>query len=184
MMSEDAPLDPADGYVLVRDLIFDQVHKFRRRYGGDFEELVGTANLAFVEGHHRFVGGVRPSGKPYCTTYATEIRRWVWYTMFDTMRAERYTQKRHVVTVPIDDLEIGQFSYEFDVRDWASGLGEDARYVVELLLYPPEDVEAMIMDKGGEPRNFRSTVRAYLTSVGWTAERVGSVFAEIKRALR
>ncbi|MBU1067226.1 hypothetical protein KKE60_05535 [Patescibacteria group bacterium] len=182
MTPADAPVDPAEGYELVRNLIFDQVHKFSRRYGGDFDELVGEANLAFVKGHNQFITGMRPSGKPFDTTYATEIRRWVWFELFDAMRTRLQRQARAQM-ISVGDMDYPVQSFEFDVTDWAAGLSSDASYVVELLLDPPEDVEEIIMAKGGEPRNFRSTVRAYLVASGWSARRISEAFAEIKEAL-
>ena len=88
-----APTDPGDGYALVKNLIFDQVHKFRGRFGGEFDDLVGEAHVAFMKGHTQVLTGATATGLPITAPYATEIRRWVWYELFDAMRTRVRRQK-------------------------------------------------------------------------------------------
>ena len=184
LMPDDAPIDANTGYNLVKGLIFDQVYKFRTRYGGDVEELTSEANLAFMKGHTQFIQGTRPNGKPLDTPYATEIRRWVWFELFDAMRA-RLQQKSQMTMVPYDDaLAFPEKLPDFDIIAWTDGMGTDARHAVELVLNPPDLIEAEATAKGGSPRNYRSTVRAHLRNQEeWTVRRVNDAFAEIRRAL-
>jgi hypothetical protein len=184
MTPDTVPHDPNDAYELVRNLVFHQVHKFRRRYGGEFDELVCEANLAFVKGHAQFTTGKTATGKTITDPYATEIRRWVWYEMFDAMR----TRLRRKAIAPMVAIKEGQEFPdrlpEWDVSSWAAELGPDARLAVELVLNPPAPIENTAEAKGGEPRNYRSTVRAHLAAdLGWSTKRINAAFEEIRRAL-
>jgi len=63
-------------------------------------------------------------------------------------------------------------------------LDDDARLVVDLALDPPEEIARVAEDKGGTPRNYRSTIRQHLRyNDGWDAERVAAAFGQIKAAL-
>lgn len=179
------PHDANQAYELVSNLIFDQVHKFFRRFGGDFDELVGEANLAFVTGHRQYIDGVRPNGEQITHPFAVEIRRWVWFELFDAMRS-RLRRENNAKMLSMESMELdvpAKNSTKFKVKEWVAGLGEDAQYAVELVLYPPEEVETTAEARGGTPRNYRSTVRAYLTAEGWKPARINKAFDEIKEAL-
>ena len=180
----EVPEDPGEGYALVKDLLYHQVHKFHRLYGGEFEELVGEAHLAFMGGHTQFVRGTRKNGAAIDHTYCIEIRRWVWFNLFDAMR-KRADRERIAPTHRIgEDQEFPAVLPTFNLNLWAQGLNRDAREVVVLVLDPPEAVVEVAEGKGGQPRNYRSTVRDYLQQeLGWTAARVVAAFAEIKGAL-
>jgi len=178
------PANADEGYRMVHDLIFDQIHKFRRRYGGDFDELTGQALVAFMRGHHQFMRGTTPTGHAIKHDYPTEIRRWVWYTMFDDMRTRLSRAAKVRVDVVGDDLNPPAPQYRFRVDEFTEALSDDARYAVGLVLDTPEDIAEVAMAKGGAPRNFRSTVRAHLaTDLGWAPGRISAAFAEITEAL-
>lgn len=183
MTPATVPPDPGDGYKLVKNLIFDQVHKFRHRFGGEFDELVGEAHVAFVKSHNQFLTGKTVTGLPFQAPYATVIRRCVWYNLFDTMR----TRVRRQKAAPMVSIEDGQDFHTPDnglnVSTWVEELGTDARYAVTLVLEPPAAVEETIQAKGGEPRNYRSTVRTYLAAEGWSTARINAAFEEIRKAL-
>lgn len=178
--TRDVPATIDEGYERVKDLIYHQVLKFYRRYGGDWNELVGQANLAFVEGHHQYTRGYHASGRRLDHSYATEIRRCVWFDMFDMMRARISCRARaatcYLEHEPEDTL--GQ-----DVFTLVDDLSDDGRYVASLVISPPSTIEIVAMEKGGTPRNFRSTVREHLEKEGWGATRIRKAFDEIKEAL-
>jgi len=175
------PTNADEAYKLVKNLIFHQVHKFRNQYGGEFDELVGEANEAFVRGHQQFCRGTSPTGRVIEADYGTEIRRWVWYTLFDKMRT-RVRRQNHTPMEAICDRDFAAPATTHNT-EWAEELSDDARYAVELVLHPPEAIEATAEAKGGEPRNYRSTVRQYLRTQGWAVARVNEAFSEIKGAL-
>jgi len=179
------PDDPGEGYELVKGLIFDQVYKFHNRFGGEIDDLTSEANVAFVMGHEQFCKGVRPNGTPLDTTYATEIRRWVWYEMFDQMRTKLRQYKANPVSSldAMEGFDVEDEQVDFDAAGWAEELADDARYAVCLVLMPNPEVVATAVAKGGQPRNFRSTVRQHLTQEGWNPDRINNAFEEIRGAL-
>lgn len=183
MTPPETPTDPGEAYELVRGLIFDQVNKFQNRYGGDIDDLVGEAHLAFVQGHQEFITGKTLTGRDIKAPFATSIRRWVWYELFDAMR----TRVRRSKIVQMTPIEEGQ-DFEapapgFKVAALAEGLSEDARYVMSLVLDPPPQIEKTAEAKGGEPRNYRSTVKQFLTAEKWRSARIDAAFDEVKKAL-
>ena len=48
----------------------------------------------------------------------------------------------------------------------------------------PADLIQMAKTKGGQPRNFRSTIRDHLYDLGWTWDRVRESFQEIRQVVR
>ena len=183
MTPADTPTDPAEAYELVRGLIYDQVHKFRRRYGGEFDELLGQANLAFCLGHNQYITGQTATGLPYTAPFATDVRRCVWYQLFDIMRA-RLSRKAIAEETHIGDRDFAAPTREFNAKEWQEELSADARVAAALVLHPPEAVTAEAEAKGGTPRNYRSTVRTHLATVhGWRNNRINKAFDEIREAL-
>lgn len=178
----ETPKTLEDGFNKVRDLIFYQVHKFIRSYGGDFDDLFGDAQELFVIGHNQYLSGATATGMPLKFDYATTIRFEVWYGLFDKMRVN-LTHKRIVPCVPLEDYDIPVSQCEFDTEEFIDGLSKDARTVADLVLNPPEDIFDVILEKGGTPRNYRSTIRAHLKANGWSSARVDAAFDEIKTVL-
>lgn len=176
------PTTADQGYAMVRDLIFDQVYKFQRRYGGDRDDLAGEAHVAFMKGHQQYMRGTTPSGDAIEHSYAVEIRRWVWFEMFDAMRL-RVDRKSRAKMMPLGDYDAPSPELDFNVMDFVEDLSADARVAARMVLGPPAEVAATAAAKGGTPRNFRSTVRAYLADWGWKPARINAAFDEITEAL-
>lgn len=178
------PKSIEDGYAAVQNLIFHQVHKFVRMYGGEFDELLGEAHELFIKGHTQFTAGVTPTGRVLKDTYATQIRRWVWYGMFDSMRL-RLERNRIAPMYPMTEAVDAPAPKpsDFNVEDFMFELSEDGEEVARLVLYPPVVITTEAEGKGGTPRNYRSTVRAYLKLMGWDTDRINAAFAEIANVL-
>ena len=58
-------------YLDVKNLIYDTCHKFKRRYGGNIEELIDCANYFFVLAYHS-----HDAAKSSFTTY---LRFKIWH---------------------------------------------------------------------------------------------------------
>jgi hypothetical protein len=181
MSTVDRPATADEGYALVRDLIFHQVYKFRRRYGGEVDELMGEANLAFVRGHAQFQGGRRRNGQPISIPYSIHIRYCIWFELFDAMRA-RLARKAKTRFVSLESCDPAART-DFDMMGFVDGLSADARYATQLVLDPPTSIATTAEAKGGEPRNYRSTVRTHLKHEGWETKRINAAFAEIQETL-
>ena len=183
MMPSPGPTDADEGYALVQKLVFSQVHKFLRQYGGEWEELLGEAHVAFIKGHNRFMEKKTSAGKTLTCPYSTEVQRWVWYELFDAMR----TRVRRAVAAPMvplgDGVEYEQASHQHHVELLVSELSKDAELAAKLILDTPDAIYNEACAKGGKPRNFRSTVRAHLAGQGWNPARINAAFNEIRDTL-
>lgn len=162
------------GYTAVRRLVHHQAHKFQRRFGGDLDDVIGDAHVLFLRGHA--VAHKRPT-----YAYATHIRLWVWYGLFDAMRKAAQRKAKASFT-PLE--RDGQVMRMIAPREFSMGAFEcdhtaDAAYAARLALYPPADLAEAFKAKGGEPRNMRSCIRAYLREHGWSPERIGAAFGEL-----
>lgn len=178
LIPETILADPTAGYNLVRDLIFFQVHSFRRQYGGVVEDLISEANLAFVKSHNQFISGKTPAGEKITDSYATVINRSVWYRLFDSMRL-RVRRDHLAKMVPIENAVGVADEKGFDILD----LSPDARYVVALILDPPDHIISKAQNKGGENRNYRSAIREFLQDQKWNSTKIDQSFDEIRHAL-
>ena len=183
MTPETTPKDAGEAYSLVKNLIFDQVHKFHQQFGGDFDDLVGEAHEAFLLTHNQYLTGKANSGRVYTNPFATEVRYEVWCILFDKMRTHTRRQAAHPFCCIAEGQDFASHEYEFKLEQFTEELSEDARFTVELLLNPPEEIEAVAIAKGGEPRNYRSTVRDWLQRHGWGVGRIDTAFNEVKGAL-
>ena len=189
MTPATVPQDAGEAYSLIEGLVYDQVHRFARQFGGDFEELLGEAHLAFLRGHIQFLTGAKPSGIPIKHPYAVEIRQWIWFDLLDATR----TRLRRNASVGMVSLSRDDISPAYDIADnggralavleTLDALGDDARYVAELALNTPEDLAQEAEAKGGEARNYRSTIRTYLAARGWDMKRIAAAFDEIREAV-
>ncbi len=169
-----------EGYALTKNLIFDQVHKFCRRFGGDVDDLVGEAHVAFMVGHRAYV-----EGRGNSEIYSIEIRRCVWYKLFDKMRV-RLERKRRVKFTSTNDQEDAfaePAKSAFNTTEFMGTLTPDARITTALVLDPPPEVVRVAEAKGGTPRNYKSTVRTHLQAAGWDTDRINAAFEEIAEAL-
>lgn len=169
-----------ESFVDVLGLVRRTVYQFARRHGGDPEELFGEAQIAYLKGYQAFQRGLNNS-----KNFETEIRRWVWFELFDSHRTR--TQHRCQNPVIIRGTEYPERIPAAEGDDtWVAAvdrLGEDAGVVVGLVIDTPEALATVARKKGGTPRNFRSTIRAYLRGLGWGAERITEAFEEIAVAL-
>lgn len=163
-------------YRKVQDVIKATCVRFWQRHGGDLEELESQAQYAWFQGHKHHMECL---GHP---NYATEIRRWVWFELFDKHRTR--TGHRRAVK----ELRVGSDSLAFvaapDMVDTLADVSEDAKFVLRLVLRTPAHLAEAAQRRGGEPRNLRNVVRSYLSDcMGWTAKDIARTFEEIKQAL-
>src|SRR5476651_2599406 len=67
----------AETYDDVAELVYDTCWKFKRRYGGDFDDLLSQANLAFMESYGSYQTKYR---------FSTWVRTIVWNRLLDEAR--------------------------------------------------------------------------------------------------
>jgi len=170
------PLDKTEETYRKYERLLDKiVWKLIRKYGGDFETLRADANLHYV----RAVNGFDPSRSDKPTPY---IAAFVYLELLDEIRREAIKKKR---SGPVAGGEATTFARA--PGDWIgkflSTLSDDAEIVVKLCLDTPKEIISLAEDKGGCPRNYRSTTKEFLSSAGWSYERIKATFDEVKRAL-
>ena len=180
-------------YEEVKDLLYATVWKVVRQFGGDFDELMSEANVAFLEAYSNFDGS---------SSFSSWVRQSVWYKCVDLIRGRLTEQSRYakgfsdesVNRVPCSMagadadvrgiLEIPDRPHSsWKIQSMIEELTEDAALVVKLTIETPAELEAVVQAKGGQPRNLRSSLRQYLAEMGWTACRIAESFNEVRRVL-
>jgi RNA polymerase sigma factor (sigma-70 family) len=180
-------------YLEVENLIRREVWRICKKWGGDFDELMSEANIAFLDAYDSFDGS---------SSFATWTRQIVWYKCVDLIRG-RLTEQARYASNPGDEtvgripcrvngdathdrmlIEIPDRPHStWKVQEMLEELTEDARIVVKLVVETPAELEAIARAKGGQPRNLRSSIRSYLAEAGWTAARIAESFNEVRQVL-
>ncbi len=169
-------------YGEVAEVIRKTAHAFWRRYGGNLDDIMADANTAFMMGHRDNLQRSLPD------PFHVQVRRWVWYGLFDEYRVRcrrhaRCPQERGAdITAHPDPYAADTGA--FCMAALCEGLSADGALCVRLVLEPPPAIADVATAKGGEARNIRSTVRAYLLQeYGWQRDRVNDAFSEVREAL-
>lgn len=164
-----------EAYDAMCSLIHYTVRKFQCAYGGMYEDLVGEANYMFV-----LACRSHDAAKSKLSAW---IHNRIWYGLL----AQRRDEKKHT------DNTISMRGYENDIQytpdsfllHFMEKITEESRDVVNLIVDTPDDMLQMALDKGGQPKNLRSSLRQHLHSnLGWTHSQIKESFREIKEALR
>lgn len=160
-------------YEDVEKLIFKTIHEFLSRYGGDFDELKSRANVAFMQAHR-----THDASKG---AFSTWLRFNLWHAFLDDIRGN-CNRNRRLEPASLELLPARDFSW----RRFALELSDDAQTVLRLIF--DDDAPRIIVkeadNRGGKPKDIRTTLRDYLSGMGWTAQQVSDAFREIKEALR
>ncbi len=150
-------------------------HSFQRRNGGDYEELLEEASLAYVEARNNF----NPEKGVKFISYLHWI---VWGRLKDWKRRRDSENKR---------LEIKDFQDSY-IPDRVNRIevierecSADARVAMMIALNPPLDVVAIARRGRGEtsPYSMRNAIKEHLTELGWAMSRIWQAFGEIQEAL-
>lgn len=183
------PID--ETYADVEKLLWRICHRHQAKYGGDFDNLLGEAGLLFMAAYKDY--------DPKMGKFPTWLYQKVTYGLISATR-----NRRKVRVISSSDLiesgklvvknERGGRSHleydpqepaksKFHIGDFIAELGQDAKTVVQLLLETPADLLVIADNKGGQPRNLRSTVRQALAKE-WGDQRVRASFDEVRGALQ
>ncbi len=169
-------------YEDVRVCIDNTVGAFCHRYGGHLPDQRADADTIFMRAMAAYEKEY-PEEVPTTLFMEGWMKRWVWYELLDIRRRElsRASKRSHVV----DGLEmVPELSRSrFCLTDFMEELSEDAALVIQLTLDTPFSLAEVAHAKGGQPRNFRSSLRDYLREMSWSVGRINEAFEEIKKAL-
>lgn len=167
------PID--ETYEDVKRLIYKVVNQFMRRNGGDFDELVSTANEVYLDAHETWKPGSAPFTHYLCICiYRRLIGDW--------------KKSRRLKVVSLTEPEGGQTQvvdkfFDFNREEFYEQLSDEARYVVQLAFSPPEDLSGMIARKGGKVLHYSSTIKEYLRDIGWSRTAIREAWTEVQGIL-
>lgn len=176
-------------YAIVSPTIDKWVLKFHNMLQWDvnYEDLRANANTSFIRCWHCMRGGHR-GGHP---NFMVGLRAWVWNCMFDDYRSENHTQRRKRPKQRVD-IKTVVASTGFCLFEFVDSLPPDSRTIVQFVLAANDPTNPLAKhpiakeatSKGGQGRNWRSTLRHRLASdYGWTPSRIKESFEAIKMAL-
>lgn len=179
-----------DTFPAVENLLWDVAHRFRRKYGGDVQEYFAEACKAYVEVFGDKVNGRHKEG----VKFSAAVGRWAWLHLTDIRRLDARKRRLNLVaTASLDAPRDDGRKWEPEDRpannpggkvyELLASLRGDAGVCLQLVLQAPEDLLEVVEAKGGEHRNFRSSLKDYLRDAGWAASRIAKAFADVKAAL-
>jgi DNA-directed RNA polymerase specialized sigma24 family protein len=151
-------------YAEIEKLLQKICWAFQRRYGGEFDDLMSTANMTWL---------TAPAHDPERAAYSTYIYQRVWNALRNERRANE-TYHHYVGTR--EPSKLMDECYDLPGME----LGPDAETVVGLALDPP----APLRRDGAYAPGRRNALVRYLRGLGWTAKRITESFDEIRSALR
>jgi hypothetical protein len=132
----------------VKLLVYKTVHLFIKRYGGDFDELVGESHMMYMRACEGYDGR---------SSFPTYVRWVVWHDLQELLRkAMRRNGK-----VVFGDIDPNQHGYHstFDYAEFFDELSEDAKVVVGLVMDTPQELVNTMIARGGSPQTQRSVIR-------------------------
>jgi len=170
-MSIDLQKDCAtENFYGVELLIYDIVHKFIAKFGGDFEEYKSRAFCHFVRANNTF-------DKTKGACYTTWICRVVYLGLKDDMLKDYKAKKFR------DEDYENQASYNSGLGELLADLQGDSETIVSLILETPDDLVNMIALAGGRTRSIKRILYKYLRNIGWSCKRIKYGYAQIEKAL-
>ena len=143
------------------------VKQFTSQYGGEFAELIGSANLAFINAYRDY--------KPDRGAFTTYLRLRVREALFATLRKNLSRNNR----LPRTEMELnsaGDRSNRFDMEALCEKLSQDAVIAVRLVLDSFYDLE-------DAPIHERRDVTGALYNMGWSKTRVQQCFQEVREVM-
>jgi hypothetical protein len=175
-----AGLTPENAWEEVGEVVVNTARAFAHKYRQHEDDMVADASMAFMKG----VAAIN-AGKSNADDIRVEIRRWVWFELFDEYRTRtRHRHKNKAVIEGGDAVNlVADNRRRSPLADLYDELGPDALHTVGLILDPPEEIARIARAKGGTECNLRSTVRQHLTANGWGRDRINAAFDEIRAAL-
>lgn len=173
------PID--ETYQDVEKLIYHAVHKFYKSHGGDIDEMIGVANQVFMDSYEAFDASKGTFTGFLYLNITRRLQDLYWHEKRrKTMSLDSETEDGTTFAGQVEDYRT---SKDFDLMEFAEGMSQDAMEVLKLVLESPAELASVAMGKGGNPRNWRSTVREFLYGMGWSGERISESFEEISGAL-
>lgn len=171
-------------YVDVEKLIYYVCHRFRKRYGGDFYELLSQANEIYMDAYH--------SHDPKRGTFPKHLQAKIWGGMLSSLRTNLQRNKTVSIktgksferkTIALDGDLPKRETTPFD-ESKLEAMTEDARYVVGLALHPTKDVSFItrcrINKNTTSSQAHRLAILEVLNYEGWSKARIKRAFTNAR----
>jgi RNA polymerase sigma factor (sigma-70 family) len=152
-------------------LIYDTIHKFQRKYKGDFDDLTGVAFLAFIRAFESF-----DFEKGY--SFSTWLRLQIWHQLQNEWSKERRRGQKSK-----RQRDYQTHYKQNSLNEFLAEINQDARTIVDLILETPKDLKEMISDIDNDMKAVKSILHDYLLDMGWKKERILLAFHQIEKAL-
>lgn len=157
-------------YIDVEKLIYDTAHKFRKRYGGDLEEIISQANYLFVMSYYH-------NYKQINISFTSRVRHYIWHGLLSDLRKEHLSKRYREQDI------IFHTGPKLGFVELLDEVGNDAKNVINLILDTPEELLTIITDKRCSPKQSRTVIKEHLKKIGWSLDRIRNSFNEITRAV-
>lgn len=180
---------------LQQDILSESFNEFQRMlhlivlrhyntHGGDLEELFSEAQERFLVAH---LGHDELKG---------ELSTWIYVIVSKGLQQHRRREARRTKghkNTSLESLTIGTHKEEKlelehkpnknDIEVLLSGVGEDCKNIIYLLMFPPQDFKAELSTQN-KPKQCKDFIREYLHfHMKWTIRRIKKAFDELKTAM-
>ena len=165
----------------VENLLKYLSHRFIKRFGGDFDEVLSEANLGFVQAFQTF-------NPDKGAKFSTWVHLKVWRKLQEIYRSQKRLQNLEFTT-NTEELWQGANLKRLDTQNWRIcwdkiperikplDLSEDANTIIRLVLQSPKE----FFGSGKKPKKLLR--RTLTTKFGWSPARIFQSFLEIQNAI-
>jgi len=184
----------AETYEDVRWLIWKVVSQHNAQHGGDIEEQMAEANLAYMEALEKYNSqlGAFTTILVWCIRgrLSHQLRRRI---ARNPRARDSILQRWPARRGPVSEMSVDEDGMSdinsltdrpdrspFEVDEFLADASEDAQMVLQMALEFEEELKQEVRQK---PRTLRSTLRDALRRLGWTMARITESFGEIREAL-
>lgn len=174
----------------VEKLIYFVCHRFRKKYGGEFDELLSEANEIYMDAYR--------SHDPERGPFHKHLQAKIWGGMISTLR-KRLQRNRTVSVkrgkvfrvsdcsnVTIDESMKQRETIPFDERKLYA-MSRDARFIVDLARNPTREINflitCMLTPKITTAEAHRRAIIDLLRHSGWNEKRIIRAFNNARKHL-
>lgn len=168
-------------YEDMRLLLYQTVHKFISRYGGEWDEVLSESHVHFMQAYKTY--------NPEIAKFTTWLVFSVWHGLLISFVRPKKKQWRKTQLTSNNKLDELPSSYRnlFWMMETMDSLSADARIITSMLLDLPSSVLLGASEKGDgriTPTRVRTALQKHLRELGWTMRQIHKAFDEIRRVIR
>jgi hypothetical protein len=178
-------------YLDVELLIKTTVHKFQRQYGGDFDDMMGEANLVYMKAYMTY-----NSSK---AVFSTWLCNCIWNKLLNNMimkyREKNTTKGRRVKVLSYNygyEESPEKFIFESitdtppNMTDILDMLQDDAKYIADLVLNPEKasTVYSMYCSEFSCRKSLLDGITKHLKQdLNWSRKRILEAYTSLKKII-